>query len=60
MVPGELLDADTIYTFGLTAENFLGESDTAYFNVSRSSLAVPEVAILAKGVDPTQVYVSDR
>ncbi|XP_022108597.1 uncharacterized protein LOC110988924 [Acanthaster planci] len=56
---GSLMDAETIYTFSLTTQNFLGESDTATMNVSRSALAVPEVTITVKGVDPENVFISD-
>ncbi|XP_070541846.1 serine-rich adhesin for platelets-like isoform X2 [Ptychodera flava] len=58
-VDGELIDADTPYNFSLTVTNFLGESDTAYYVVERSALALPEVKIVAKGVDVSSASVSD-
>ncbi|XP_070541849.1 uncharacterized protein [Ptychodera flava] len=56
---GELIDADTPYNFSLTVTNFLGESDIAYYVVERSAIALPEVKIVAKGVEVSSTSVSD-
>lgn len=60
-VDGALLsDADTVYTFTVTAENFLGESDTSSLSATRSGVATPEVTIVSKGVDTSNAFVSER
>ncbi|XP_077988425.1 uncharacterized protein LOC144442926 [Glandiceps talaboti] len=58
-VNGTLLDADTPYNFSLTVTNFFGESHTEYYIVERSAIALPEVKVVAKGIDVTSASVSD-
>ncbi|XP_077988424.1 uncharacterized protein LOC144442925 [Glandiceps talaboti] len=58
-VNGTLLDADTPYNFSLTVTNFFSESHTAYYVVERSSIALPEVKVVANGIDVTSATVSD-
>jgi len=56
---GSLLEADAPYNFSLTVTNFFGASHTAYYVVERSALALPEIKIVAKGVDIESASVSD-
>ncbi|XP_030832121.1 receptor for egg jelly 8 isoform X1 [Strongylocentrotus purpuratus] len=55
---GSYLDADVPYTFSMTAENFLGGSDTKTLEVTRSALNKPDVVIYPERVDPNSALIS--
>ncbi len=59
-ISGELLNPDVIYTFEVTVTNFLGSSDVAYIEVSKSATATPEVEIIPRGVDIRNALVSEK
>ncbi|XP_071963404.1 uncharacterized protein [Antedon mediterranea] len=56
---GTLIDVETVYEFMLTVTNFLGQSDTATFSVTRSAVVAPQVTVSVKGTNVENVKVSD-
>ena len=55
-----LTEADSEYEFTLNVTNFLGQSDSASFSVTRSATLAPEVTIQPRGVDVDYVKVADQ
>ncbi|XP_033123601.1 uncharacterized protein LOC117122201 [Anneissia japonica] len=58
-INGSLIDANTDYIFQLTVTNFLGQSDSTYLSVYRSSILAPQVQVFADGADIEGVKVSE-